>query len=54
MGRMSTTTYAAQMFRRIIDPDAGTLSSELARYVRSLDFPAADHALYEARRRTSC
>ena len=40
--------FAAQLFRRVIEPDAGTLAPELARYVRSLDFPPADHARYEA------
>jgi len=45
---MATSTYAAQLFRRVIEPDAGTLSPALAAYVRSLDFPPADHARYEA------
>ncbi len=45
---MATSPYAAQLFRRVIDSDPGAMSPELARYVRSLNFPAADHARYEA------
>ena len=45
---MATPPYAAQLFRRVIDPHAGTMTPDLARYVRSLDFPPADHARYEA------
>ena len=45
---MTTSAYSAQLFRRVIEPDAGTLSPELARYVESLDFPQADHDRYEA------
>ena len=44
---MATSAYTIQLFGRVIDPDAGTMSPDLAKYVRALDFPPADHARYE-------
>ena len=34
------------ILQRVIDPDRGTLPEEFARYVLTLDFPAADHERY--------
>ena len=36
------------MLDRVIDPQRGGLSPELARHILSLDFPPADHARYAA------
>jgi len=35
------------IFESIIQPESGTLSPEHARYILSLDFSPAQHALYE-------
>jgi hypothetical protein len=45
---MPITAESTQIFRRVIEPDAGSLSPELARFVQSLDFRPDDHARYEA------
>jgi hypothetical protein len=34
---------SAMLFRRVIDPERGTMSPELARFVLDLDFPPDDH-----------
>jgi len=44
---MAITADSTRLFRRVLEPDAGTMSPELARYVRTLDFPPSDHARYE-------
>jgi hypothetical protein len=44
---MAITAESTQIFRRVIDPDDGSLPPELARFVDSLDFRPADHARYE-------
>ena len=38
---------SATLFRRVIDPDRGSMSPELARFVLDLDFPPDDHARFE-------
>jgi hypothetical protein len=38
----------ASALERIIQPAEGTFSAELATYLLALDFPAPDHARYEA------
>ena len=38
----------ASILEQVIDPSAGTLGAELARYILSLDFPAAGQARYAA------
>lgn len=45
---MSAAAPSTQIFRRVIEPDKGTFSRELAQYVRDLDFPAEDHARFES------
>ena len=35
------------IFRRVIEPEVGSLAPELARFVQSLDFRPDDHARYE-------
>lgn len=36
----------SRILQRVIDPERGTLSPELARYVLTLDFPPADQSRY--------
>jgi hypothetical protein len=38
---------SATIFRRVIDPERGSMSPELARFMLDLDFPPADHARFE-------
>ena len=45
---MSATFNSTTLFRRIIEPEHGSLTPDVARYVRDLDFKADDHARYEA------
>jgi hypothetical protein len=44
---MVASADSATIFRRVIDPERGTMSPELARFVLDLDFPAEDHARFE-------
>jgi hypothetical protein len=44
---MAITAESTQIFRRVIDPDVGSLPPELAHFVDSLDFRPDDHARYE-------
>jgi hypothetical protein len=44
---MSTTFNSTTLFRRVIEPESGTLAPDVARYVRGLDFKADDHARFE-------
>jgi hypothetical protein len=44
---MSTTFNSTTQFRRVIEPESGSLSPDVARYVRGLDFKADDHARFE-------
>lgn len=39
----NTTT----LFRRVIEPETGSLAPEVARYVKDLDFKPDDHARFE-------
>jgi hypothetical protein len=41
------TADSTAIFRRVIDPERGSMSPELARFVLDLDFPPADHARFE-------
>lgn len=43
---MAITADSTSIFSRVIEPDVGSLSPELARYVLSLDFPPHDQARY--------
>jgi len=45
---MAVAPESTEIFRRVIEPEQGTFSKELARYVINLDFHDADHARYEA------
>jgi hypothetical protein len=45
---MSITAESTHIFRRVIEPEVGSLSPELARFVKTLDFRGDDHARYEA------
>jgi hypothetical protein len=44
---MAITAESTQIFRRVIQPESGTLAAELAQFVHSLDFRPDDHARYE-------
>jgi hypothetical protein len=45
---MAITAESTDIFRRVIEPDQGSMSVELARFVDGLDFLPEDHARYEA------
>jgi hypothetical protein len=44
---MAITAQSTHIFRRVIEPDVGSFSPELVRYMQSLDFRPEDHARYE-------
>jgi hypothetical protein len=44
---MAITAESMNIFRRVIDPDVGSLPAEFARFVNGLDFRPEDHARYE-------
>jgi hypothetical protein len=44
---MAITSESTQIFRRVIEPERGSFSKELAQFVMNLDFHGADHARYE-------
>jgi hypothetical protein len=44
---MAITADSSHIFSRVIDPDAGSLPADLARFVCGLDFRPDDHARYE-------
>jgi hypothetical protein len=44
---MAVSAESASIFSRVIQPEAGTLPVDLAKYVLSLDFRPEDHARYE-------
>jgi hypothetical protein len=44
---MSTTAESTSIFSRVIEPESGTMSPELARYVMDLDFKPQDHIRFE-------
>jgi hypothetical protein len=44
---MAITAESTFIFRRVIEPDVGSLAPELARFVNGLDFRPEDHARYE-------
>jgi hypothetical protein len=44
---MAITAHSTDIFRRMIEPDQGSLPQELARFVAELDFRPEDHARYE-------
>lgn len=44
---MPETFDSTTLFRRVIEPESGSLSPDVARYVRDLDFKAADQARFE-------
>ncbi|HZL34825.1 MAG TPA: hypothetical protein VFC78_05910 [Tepidisphaeraceae bacterium] len=44
---MATGFDSTTLFRRVIEPETGTLAPDLARYLMSLDFKAEDHARFE-------
>jgi len=45
---MSATAASTQIFRRVIEPETGSFSPELAQIVLDLDFRGEDHTRYEA------
>jgi hypothetical protein len=47
MSAMVAPADSAALFRRVIDPDRGTMSPELAHFVLELDFPPDDHVRYQ-------
>jgi hypothetical protein len=44
---MSATFNSTTIFRRVIEPENGSLAPDVARYVHGLDFKPDDHARYE-------
>ena len=44
---MSATATSTQIFRRVIEPEKGSFSPELARVVLDLDFRGEAHSRYE-------
>jgi hypothetical protein len=44
---MSTIAESTSIFRRVIEPENGTMKPELARYVMDLDFKPQDHVRFE-------
>jgi hypothetical protein len=44
---MAQTFNSTTLFRRVIDPEHGSLAPDVARYVRDLDFRAEDHKRFE-------
>ena len=44
---MAITAESTQIFRRVIQPESGTLPPELAKFVQGLDFRPDDHSRYE-------
>jgi len=44
---MEAVVDSTSIFRRVIDPERGTMSPDLARFVLDLDFPPGDHARFE-------
>ncbi len=44
---MSATFNSTTLFRRVIEPENGSLAPDVARYVRDLDFKPDDHARFE-------
>lgn len=45
---MTTAAHeSTEIFGRVVEPERGSFSPELARFVLGLDFPGDDHARYE-------
>jgi hypothetical protein len=44
---MSATVNSTTLFRRVIEPENGSLAPDVARYVHDLDFKPDDHARFE-------
>jgi hypothetical protein len=44
---MASVTTSVDIFRRVIDPDQGSLSPDFARYIETWHFPDDDHTRYE-------
>ena len=44
---MTTTFDSTTLFRRVIEPETGSLAPDVARYVLNLDFRADDHDRFE-------
>jgi len=45
---MSGTFNSTTLFRRVIEPENGTLAPDVARYVKDLNFKPEDHARFES------
>ncbi len=44
---MSIVSNSTMIFRRVIAPEQGTLPTDLAKFIQSLDFPAEDRQEFE-------
>jgi len=44
---MHATFNSTTLFRRVIEPESGSLAPDVARYVMNLDFRADDHDRFE-------
>ncbi len=44
---MAITANSTEIFRRVIEPEDGSLPADFARFVEKLDFAPQDHARYE-------
>ena len=45
---MAAAFNSTTLFRRVIEPESGSLTPDVARYVRDLAFKADDHARFES------
>jgi hypothetical protein len=45
---MASIATSVDIFRRVIDPDHGSLARDFAHYIEGWHFPAEDHARFEA------
>ena len=43
---MVSAAGSTTIFQRLIDPESGSMSRELAQFILDLDFPPADHSRY--------
>ncbi|MDB5330794.1 MAG: hypothetical protein JWP03_1945 [Phycisphaerales bacterium] len=44
---MGVTFDSTTLFRRVIEPESGSLAPDVARYIVDLDFRPEDHARFE-------
>jgi hypothetical protein len=47
LDRMAEAPVSTEIFRRVVEPEKGTFSPDLARFVLDLGFSGKDHTRYE-------